>query len=297
MTETLDPMAAEVDQKQLAEQLLAQAKEHGVELMGPNGLLNQLAKNVLALDAEMTEHLGYDRHDSADRGSGKLSKRYRSKTVFTETVPVEIGGDRCPAGHRFLVRPADRQEATTPPGRYRRDRIVLVRKRNNHRGSVRPLPGRLWGNGLERHSFRDCGQKRSVQQGGFSECPCFLRTFGAFTRDELGWTWPPDTAHDRKTLADSLHSTPAFACLKQVIQLSDGLNLVFSPPPCTVRSLRIFVPCPHFWGHLAMFADLQVALATLPPPFETAIARNEDADTIDQRIQAAEDGGLPLSLW
>lgn len=46
-----------------------------------------------------------------------------------------------------------------------------------------------------------------------------------------------------------------------------------------------------------MFADLQVALATLPPPFETAIARNEDADTIDQRIQAAEDGGLPLSLW
>ncbi len=96
MTETLDPMAAEVDQKQLAEQLLAQAKEHGVELMGPNGLLNQLAKNVLALDAEMTEHLGYDRHDSADRGSGKLSKRYRSKTVFIETVPVEIGGDRCP---------------------------------------------------------------------------------------------------------------------------------------------------------------------------------------------------------
>ena len=37
MTETLDPMAAEVDQKQLAEQLLAQAKEHGVELMGRTG--------------------------------------------------------------------------------------------------------------------------------------------------------------------------------------------------------------------------------------------------------------------
>ena len=64
MTETLDPMAeTEVDQKQLAEQLLAQAKEQGVELMGPNGLLNQLTKNVLetALDAEMTEHLGYEK--------------------------------------------------------------------------------------------------------------------------------------------------------------------------------------------------------------------------------------------
>jgi transposase-like protein len=49
--------------------LLAQAKEQGVELVGPNGLLNQLTKNVLetALDAEMTEHLGYDRHDPAGR--------------------------------------------------------------------------------------------------------------------------------------------------------------------------------------------------------------------------------------
>ena len=73
MTETLDLMAAtEVDQKQLAEQLLAQAKEQGVELMGPNGLLNQLTKSVLetVLDAEMTEHLGYEKHDTVGRGSG-----------------------------------------------------------------------------------------------------------------------------------------------------------------------------------------------------------------------------------
>jgi len=32
-------MATPVDQQQLAEQLLAQAKEQGVELVGPNGLL------------------------------------------------------------------------------------------------------------------------------------------------------------------------------------------------------------------------------------------------------------------
>lgn len=93
MTETLDPMAeTEVDQKQLAEQLLAQAKEQGVELMGPNGLLNQLTKNVLetALDAEMTEHLGYDKHDAAGRGSGNSRNGTRSKTVLTEIGPVEI---------------------------------------------------------------------------------------------------------------------------------------------------------------------------------------------------------------
>ena len=53
MSETLDPVAMELDQRQLAEQLLVQAKEQGVELVGPNGLLNQLTKNVLetALDA------------------------------------------------------------------------------------------------------------------------------------------------------------------------------------------------------------------------------------------------------
>lgn len=92
MTETLDPMADEVDQKQLAEQLLAQAKEQGIELMGPNGLLNQLTKNVLetALDAEMTEHLGYDKHDVAGRGSGNSRNGTRSKTVLTEIGPVEI---------------------------------------------------------------------------------------------------------------------------------------------------------------------------------------------------------------
>jgi hypothetical protein len=39
-------LADEVDQKQLAEQLLAQVNEQGVELMGPNGLLNQLTKKV-----------------------------------------------------------------------------------------------------------------------------------------------------------------------------------------------------------------------------------------------------------
>ncbi|MFF8860389.1 IS256 family transposase [Streptomyces althioticus] len=82
----------EVDQKQLAEQLLAQAKEQGVELMGPNGLLNQLTKNVLetALDAEMTEHLGYEKHDAAGRGSGNSRNGTRSKTVLTEIGPVEI---------------------------------------------------------------------------------------------------------------------------------------------------------------------------------------------------------------
>jgi hypothetical protein len=37
MSETLESVAIDVDHKELAEQLLAQAKEQGVELVGPNG--------------------------------------------------------------------------------------------------------------------------------------------------------------------------------------------------------------------------------------------------------------------
>ena len=39
---TVDPMVTVVDQQQLAGQLLAQAREQRVDLIGPNGLLNQL---------------------------------------------------------------------------------------------------------------------------------------------------------------------------------------------------------------------------------------------------------------
>ncbi len=81
-----------VDQKQLAEQLLAQAEEQNIELVGPGGLLNQLTKNVLetALDAEMVEHLGYEKHDPDGRNSGNSRNGTRAKTVLTEIGPVEI---------------------------------------------------------------------------------------------------------------------------------------------------------------------------------------------------------------
>ena len=81
-----------VDQKELAEQLLEQAREQNIELVGPGGLLNQLTKNVLetALDAEMVEHLGYEKHDPAGHNSGNSRNGTRAKTVLTEIGPVEI---------------------------------------------------------------------------------------------------------------------------------------------------------------------------------------------------------------
>jgi transposase-like protein len=87
----IDPVTGEIiDQKELAERLLAQAKEQGVSLVGPGGLLNQLTKNVLetALEAELTEHLG---HEHGQRPiATNMRNGSRSKTVLTEIGPVEI---------------------------------------------------------------------------------------------------------------------------------------------------------------------------------------------------------------
>jgi putative transposase len=72
MSETMDPMATEVDQQELAQQLLAQGREQGIGLVRPGGLLNRLTKYVLktVLEAEMDEHLGYGNHVVSGRGSG-----------------------------------------------------------------------------------------------------------------------------------------------------------------------------------------------------------------------------------
>lgn len=91
--EMIEPMTTDiVDQRELAEQLLEQAKEQNIELVGPGGLLGQLTKTVLetALDEEMSEHLGYEKHDPAGRNRGNSRNGTRAKTVLTEIGPVEI---------------------------------------------------------------------------------------------------------------------------------------------------------------------------------------------------------------
>src|SRR6187200_1421000 len=102
MTDTIDDVTAEaaghepvepaLDEKSVAEQLVAQAREKGVELVGPDGLLSQLTKRVLetALEAEMSDHLGYDKHDPVGRNHGNSRNGVRPKTVLTEIGPVEI---------------------------------------------------------------------------------------------------------------------------------------------------------------------------------------------------------------
>jgi putative transposase len=94
MTEIVEamPNLNGMDQQQFAQALVAQARSEGVELIGPGGLLTGLTKSVLetALEAEITEHLGYDQYDPAGRDGGNSRNGTRTKTLFTEIGPVEI---------------------------------------------------------------------------------------------------------------------------------------------------------------------------------------------------------------
>jgi putative transposase len=48
---------------------VAEASEKGLDLVGPDGVLTSLTKPVLeaGLEAELTEHLGYDMHTPEGR--------------------------------------------------------------------------------------------------------------------------------------------------------------------------------------------------------------------------------------
>ena len=80
----------------IAEQLVDQARADGVDLVGPDGLLGQLTKQVLeaGLEVEMDEHLGYERHAHDGRNGENSRNGTRSKTVITEVGPVEIDTPR-----------------------------------------------------------------------------------------------------------------------------------------------------------------------------------------------------------
>ncbi|MFI0243123.1 IS256 family transposase [Streptomyces sp. NPDC016845] len=83
--------SAAVEQK-LIDQLVDQARSKGLQLTGKGGLLQQRTKTVLesALEGEITDHLGYDKHDPAGKDGGSSRNGTRSKTVLTDIGPVEI---------------------------------------------------------------------------------------------------------------------------------------------------------------------------------------------------------------
>ncbi|WP_260419894.1 IS256 family transposase [Streptomyces sp. AK010] len=77
---------------QLIDELVGRAQAEGLQLTGEGGLLQQLTKRLLesALEGEITDHLGYDKHDPVGKNGGNSRIGKRSKTVLTDIGPVEI---------------------------------------------------------------------------------------------------------------------------------------------------------------------------------------------------------------
>jgi transposase-like protein len=89
-----------VSDEQLVAMLVERARTEGLQLTGQGGLLQQLTKRVLesALEGEITDHLGYEKHEAAGRGSGNSRNGGRAKTVLTDVGPVEVKVPRDTSG-------------------------------------------------------------------------------------------------------------------------------------------------------------------------------------------------------
>src|SRR5262252_3504685 len=92
----VESAAEAVSDEQLIAMLVDRARSDGLQLTGEGGLLQHLTKRVLesALEGEITDHLGYEKHDRAGRDGGNSRNGTRTKTVLTDVGPVEIAVPR-----------------------------------------------------------------------------------------------------------------------------------------------------------------------------------------------------------
>ena len=102
--------------KQIPDEVLDQLFEDyrkPEDILGADGLLASLQKAVMerALEAELTAHLGYSKHDAAGRGSGNSRNGHGTKRVLTGkgAVTLEVPRDRDGSFEPQLVRKRQRR--------------------------------------------------------------------------------------------------------------------------------------------------------------------------------------------
>src|SRR5712692_8081765 len=83
--------------KEILDELLA-GYSKPEDLIGPDGLLKQLTAALVerALNAELTDHLGYEKNSPVGRGSGNNRNGTSAKTLKTDKgeLPIEVPRDR-----------------------------------------------------------------------------------------------------------------------------------------------------------------------------------------------------------
>jgi putative transposase len=80
---------------ELIDELLAGARTED-EIVGPGGLLADLTRRLVerAMSAELTEHLGYERHQEPPGGSTNTRNGMTPKSLVTEHGPVQVKAPR-----------------------------------------------------------------------------------------------------------------------------------------------------------------------------------------------------------
>ena len=100
-------------QRRLTQELVARAREEGLDLVGPGGLMAGFTKQVIetALEEEMAEHLGYERGERDAKPGSNERNGVRSKTIITDIGPVDIDvpRDRDASFEPHLVRKRQRR--------------------------------------------------------------------------------------------------------------------------------------------------------------------------------------------
>ena len=140
MTEMIEPMPiSESDgsgvspgdvRRAALREMVKSATARGEAVTGPGGLLADLTKLVveIALDEEMTEHLGYEKHDPAGRNGQNSRNGVRAKTIVTDTV-----------GEVEIEVPRDRDASFTP---------AIVGKRQRRLGDIDEVILSLYARGM-----------------------------------------------------------------------------------------------------------------------------------------------------
>jgi putative transposase len=85
-------MKAQKEPKPISDELIDELLKHGRTAEDVNGLLKQLTKAVLerALQGELTEHLGYAKHDPTGHDSGNSRNGVTRKTLRGEFGEIEL---------------------------------------------------------------------------------------------------------------------------------------------------------------------------------------------------------------
>lgn len=173
-------------------EMVKSAKERGLEIMGPGGLLKLLTKTVLesALEEEMTDHLGYDKHDPDGRDGRNSRNGTRAKTVISDAagpVTVEV--------------PRDRDSSFTP---------VIVKKRQRRLGPVDEIVLSLYGKGMttgeiSAHFAEIFPREREVPPGASVSKEVVSKITDKVIEEQQAWSSRPLQSHYVAVFVDAIH--------------------------------------------------------------------------------------------